>query len=56
MTKRLRILGVLLAVIGLGFLVGSGVAYAKVQDGYDSLQAFCAGAERGARPTTRTAN
>jgi hypothetical protein len=40
MIKRLRILGVLLAVIGLGFLVGSGVAYAKVQDGYDSLQAF----------------
>jgi hypothetical protein len=40
MTKRLRILGVLLAVVGLGFLVGSGVAYAKVQDGYDSLQAF----------------
>jgi hypothetical protein len=40
MTKRLRIIGVLLAVVGLGFLVGSGVAYAKVQDGYDSLQAF----------------
>lgn len=40
MTKRLRILGVLLAVVGLGFLVGSGVSYAKVQDGYDSLQAF----------------
>jgi len=40
MIKRLRILGALLAVIGLGFLVGSGVAYAKVQDGYDSLQAF----------------
>jgi len=42
MTKRLRILGVLLAVIGLGFLVGSGVAYAKVQDGYDSLHALSA--------------
>jgi hypothetical protein len=42
MTKRLRILGVLLAVVGLGFLVGSGVAYAKVQDGYDSLQAVSA--------------
>jgi hypothetical protein len=40
MIKRLRILGVLLALIGLGFLVSSGVAYAKVQDGYDSLQAF----------------
>ena len=43
MIKRLRILGVLLAVIGLGFLVGSGVAYAKVQDGYDSLHAFSEG-------------
>lgn len=40
MTKRLSILGALLAVIGLGFIVGSGVAYAKVQDGYGSLQAF----------------
>ena len=40
MIKRLRILGVLLAVIGLGFLVGSGVAYGKVQGGYDSLQAL----------------
>jgi hypothetical protein len=40
MIKRLRILGVLLAGIGLLFLIGSGVAYAKVQDGYGSLQAF----------------
>ena len=40
MAKRLRTLGILLAVIGLGFLVGGGVAYAKVQAGYDSLQAF----------------
>jgi hypothetical protein len=40
MIKRLRIVGLLLAVIGLGFLVGSGVAYAKVQNGYDSLQSF----------------
>ena len=42
MTKRLQTLGIVLAVIGLGFLVGAGVAYAKVQDGYDSLQAFSA--------------
>ena len=42
MTKRLQTLGIVLAVIGLGFLVGSGVAYAKVQDGYDSLRAFSA--------------
>jgi hypothetical protein len=40
MNKRLRTLGMVLAVIGLGFLVGSGVAYAKVQDGYGSLQSF----------------
>jgi len=33
-------LGIVLAVVGLGFLVGSGVAYAKVQDGYGSLQSF----------------
>jgi len=40
MKKRLQILGIVLAVIGLGFLVAGGVAYAKAQDGYDSLQAF----------------
>jgi len=40
MTKRLQTLGIVLAVVGLGFLVGSGVAYAKVQDGYGSLQSF----------------
>ena len=42
MTKRLQTLGIVLAVIGLGFLVGSGVAYAKVQEGYGSLRAFSA--------------
>jgi len=42
MTKRLQTLGIVLAVIGLGFLAGAGVAYAKVQDGYDSLHAFSA--------------
>jgi hypothetical protein len=42
MTRRLQVLGALLALIGLGFLIGGGVAYAKVQDGYDSLQAFSA--------------
>jgi hypothetical protein len=40
MARRLRTLGIVLAVIGLGFIVGGGVAYAKVQAGYDSLQAF----------------
>ncbi len=29
-------------MLGVGFLVAGGVAYAKVQDGYDSLQAFSA--------------
>lgn len=42
MTKRLQTLGIILAVIGLGFLAGAGVAYAKVQQGYDSLHAFSA--------------
>jgi len=42
MTRRLQVVGALLALIGLGFLIGGGVAYAKVQDGQDSLQAFSA--------------
>jgi hypothetical protein len=42
MTKRLQTLGVVLSLIGLGFLVGAGVAYTKVQAGYDSLKAFSA--------------
>jgi hypothetical protein len=40
MMKRLRVLGIILAVAGAGFVVAGGVAYAKVQDGYQSLQAF----------------
>lgn len=40
MMKRLQTLGVVLAIVGLGFLVGAGVAFAKVQDGYGSLQSF----------------
>ncbi len=40
MAKRLRMLGVVLALIGLGFMVAGVVAYTKVQDGYGSLQAF----------------
>jgi hypothetical protein len=39
-TKRLQTLGIILAVIGLGFLAGSGVAFAKVQAGYTSLHAL----------------
>ncbi len=40
MAKRLRALGVVLAIIGLGFVVAGGVAYTRVQDGYGSLQSF----------------
>ena len=40
MKKRLVKLGYLLAIIGSAFVVAGGVAYTKVQDGYDSLQAF----------------
>ncbi len=40
MTKRLRMLGMVLALAGLGFLIGGGVAFAKVQEGYGSLQAL----------------
>jgi hypothetical protein len=42
MTKRLQAVGIVLALIGVGFLVAAGVAYAKVQDGYDSLKALSA--------------
>ena len=40
MKKRFTILGAILMLIGAGFIVAGGVAYTKVQDGYDSLQAF----------------
>ncbi len=40
MRNRLRALGTVLIVGGLAFVVAGGVAYGKVQDGYDSLQAF----------------
>src|SRR5918994_4615100 len=40
MKNRLGIVGVVLLVAGLAFVVAGGVAYAKVQGGYDSLQAF----------------
>ncbi len=42
MRKRLSIIGIFLAVVGLGFLAGSGYSYMRIQDGYDSLQAFSA--------------
>jgi hypothetical protein len=40
MRKRLQLVGGFLAIAGLGFGIASAVAYAKVQDGYGSLQAF----------------
>lgn len=40
MRKRLSIVGYLLMAAGLVFAVAGGVAYTKVQEGYDSLQAF----------------
>jgi len=40
MKKRLGVLGILLIVVGVGFAIGAGVAYVKVQAGYDSLQSF----------------
>jgi len=42
MARRFRTLGILMAVIGLGFLVGGAVAYTKVQQGYGSLEALSA--------------
>ncbi len=40
MRARLTILGYAVLVVGLAFMVTGGVAYTRVQDGYDSLQAF----------------
>jgi hypothetical protein len=40
--KPLGLLGVFLIVVGIGYFVGAGVAYTKVQAGYDSLHAFSA--------------
>ena len=42
MRKRLAVIGTILIVAGFGFAIAGGVAYAKVQDGYDSLHAFSA--------------
>ena len=42
MTKRLSLVGYVMAVFGLVFMIAGGVAFTKVQEGYDSLQAFSA--------------
>ncbi len=38
--KPLGLLGIFLIIVGIGYFVGAGVAYSKVQAGYGSLQAF----------------
>jgi hypothetical protein len=40
MKARFRILGFVLAAIGLAFVIGGAYAYTQVQAGYDSIQAF----------------
>lgn len=42
MAKRLQTLGIVLALFGLGFLIASGIAFVRVQDGYGSLDSFSA--------------
>jgi len=42
MTGRLRIVGIVLALLGVVFVAGSGYAALKVQEGYRSLDAFSA--------------
>jgi hypothetical protein len=42
MTKRLRGLGIVLALVGLAFVVAGGFAFFKVQEGQTSLNAFSA--------------
>jgi hypothetical protein len=42
MTSRLRGLGIVLVLIGVGFLIGGGYAFWKVQEGQSSLNAFSA--------------
>jgi len=39
---RLRRLGIVLAILGLVFTIGSAYAFVRVQDGYKSLNAFSA--------------
>jgi hypothetical protein len=42
MNGRLKGLGILLVIIGIGFVAGGGYAYLKTQEGARSLQAFSA--------------
>ena len=38
--KPFGLLGIFLVLVGIGYFVGAGVAYSKVQGGYGSLEAF----------------
>ena len=40
MAKGLRTIGIILSLLGLGFVVAGAVAFFQVQDGYHSLQSF----------------
>ena len=42
MAKRLQSVGIVLALIGVGFMIAGGVAFAQVQSGYGALQSFSA--------------
>ena len=42
MNGRLRILGVVLAVMGIGFIAGGAFAFVKTQEGFNSLNALSA--------------
>jgi hypothetical protein len=42
MNGRLKVLGVIVAVMGLGFIAGGGYAYYKTSQGSQALQAFSA--------------
>ena len=38
--KPLGRLGIFLILVGIGYFIGAGVAYSKVQGGYTALQSF----------------
>lgn len=40
LTKPFGLLGMFLILVGIGYFVGAGVAYSKVQGGYTALQSF----------------
>ena len=55
MFRRLKILGIVTALIGVAFVVAGGYSFMKVQEGYRSLNAFSAAQNVPSR-TTRTAS